>query len=72
MTKEEEQMYELFMQPGWQRFQSEMTEALDALRAGYDSCNTVEKFFKQQGMVRSLANVVAYEQVYRAQVENDD
>ena len=70
---DDDAMFDLFAHKGWRHFQAQMQEALDALRAGYDSCNTAEKFFKQQGMVQSLSNVVNFETVFRTDVDaNDD
>jgi len=71
MTNDDE-MLELFMHPGWKRFQAEMKEGLETMMLSCHACKDEKDFYKQKGMIQALSNVVNFELLFRTNLDMID
>lgn len=67
-------LLDLFLHPGWKRFQIEMSEAHEMLIGTCHQLKDAEAFFHRKGQIQQLGLVCNYETLTKARVdaENED
>ena len=69
MNNREEILLDLFIHPGWKMVMEEMEEARHLMVSTTHNLNTERELWKRKGVIEQLSNLLSYEDVFRAELD---